>query len=123
MRFFVAKCDRKRCEPIIDRLTRMGHTVETIGQGGTPHVNGVPIATLIAVRELGGNGRTPTQVRRILPEQARELGGVLPPWTCGEVIAVAPPINIAKLDRGVRPDVNRAVSRQLEVAVVAASRR
>ena len=123
MKFFVAKCDRKRCEPIIDRLMRMGHAVETIGPGGTPRVNGAPVATLVAVRGLDGNGRTPTQVRRILREQAREFGGALPSWTCGEVIAVAPPIDITKLDRGVRPDVNRAVNRQIEVAVAAASRR
>jgi hypothetical protein len=122
MKFFVSKNDRHQCQAVIELLTGMLHTVEVIGKGGRPHVNGTPVATLVAVRKLERCGRTPGQVRRVERNHVAHLGGTLAPWACGEIIAVAPPIDLSSFDRPVQVEIKCNVMRQITTALQAAER-
>lgn len=122
MKFFVRKSDKNRCQYIFGDIWRRGHTIEVLGNGGVPHINGESVATIIAVRALERSGKTPGQVRRVTREQVEGLGGELPSWACGEIFAIAPQIDLSQFDPPVQAEVRRHIRGQLTVALDAAER-
>ena len=121
MQFFMEEAGQNARGDLIALLEQKGVRISFVTSGVFPRLKSAPMPTIVAVGEMGRTGRAPGLVRRVPATDIEKLGGKIPPWTVGPVIAIAP-FDFASLEGPLKRHVRNSALRQIDTALMAIGR-